>query len=193
MEQLKFKVGVDHSRDARDYSVQTILGLRMNKIVIHESIRDLIKGMNETIVYYTLPKKVVFDINKRKTTLLFGDKPYEHVVSGIAHESDEFETASGFFIQLAKHILKDKWQDKMKLWEYLSNNDFETVKMMMFNFVFTHLKEQLGMSFRQLDKVYNWDFTKPITFEIKGIKHTIEVEHKFNHVKEGEKIKEKTK
>ena len=53
---------------------------------------------------------------------------------------------------------------------------FETVKMMMFNFVFTHLKEQLGMSFRQLDKVYNWDFTKPITFEIKGIKHTIEVE-----------------
>ena len=60
----------------------------------------------------------------------------------------------------------------MKLWDYLSNNDFETVKMMICMFVFTHLNEQLGMSFRQLDKLYNWDFTNPITFEIKGIKHT---------------------
>lgn len=71
----------------------------------------------------------------------------------------------------------------MKLWEYLLNNDFETVKMMIFNFVLTHLKEELGMSFRQLNKLSAWDFKTPLTFEIKGIKHTIEVEHKLKKKK----------
>lgn len=170
--------------DITKYALEGLFG---SKITFHKSI---LGNMDKTILDYTLPTKVVFDINKRKTTLLFGDKPYEHVVSGIAHTSDTFDTASGFFIQLAKHILKDKWRDKIKLWEYLSNNDFETVKMIIFNFVLTHLKEELGMSFRQLDKLTHWDFNKPITFEIKGIKHTIEVEHKLNRVKEVKKIKE---
>lgn len=144
-------------------------------------------NIEETVLRYTLPTKVVFDINKRKTTLLFGDKPYEHKVSGIAHKSDTFDTASGFFIQLAKHILRDKWQDKMKMWDYLSNSDFNTVKMMIFNFVLTHLKEELGMSFRQLDKLSKWNFKAPLMFEIGGIKHTIEVEHKFDLKKNKEK------
>ncbi|MFA5719472.1 MAG: hypothetical protein WC939_00270 [Acholeplasmataceae bacterium] len=170
--------------DVRRYQLEGLFN--SSKITFHKSI---LGNMHKTILDYTLPTKVVFDINKRKTTLLFGDKPYEHVVSGIAHKSDTFDTASGFFIQLAKHILKDKWKDKIKLWEYLSNNDFETVKMMIFNFVLTHLKEEFDMSFRQLDKLTHWDFKKPIKFEIKGIKHTIEVEHKFNRVKEVKKTK----
>lgn len=138
------------------------------------------KVMKKTALENTLPTKVVFDINKRKTTLLFGDKPYKHKVSGIAHESDDFDTSSGFFIQLAKNILKNKWKDKLKMWEYLSKGDFNIVKTMIFNFVLAHLKEELGMSFRQLDKLSEWNFKKPLTFEINGIKHTIEVEHKVD-------------
>ena len=166
-----------------------IESIRIEDVMKH-AFESVLGNIDKTILDYTLPTKVVFDINKRKTTLLFGDKPYKRKVSGIAHASDTFDTASGLFIQLAKHILKDKWRDKIKLWEYLSNNDFETVKMMIFNFVLTHLKEELVMSFRQLDKLTHWDFKKPITFEIKGIKHTIEVEHKFNRVKEVKKTKE---
>ena len=145
--------------------------------------RGLLENMEEKVIRKTLPTKVVFDKNKRKTTLLFGDKPYKRKVSGIAHESDTFDTASGFFIQLAKNILKDKWKDKFKLWEYLSNNDFEMVKIFIFAFVLTHLKEELCMSFRQLDKLSKWNFDKPLTFEINGIKHTIEVEHKLDPIK----------
>lgn len=161
-------------------------GQEISKYALHIHGHSL-GNIEETVLRYTLPTKVVFDINKRKTTLLFGDKPYEHKVSGIAHKSDTFDTASGFFIQLAKHILKDKWQDKLKMWDYLSNSDFNTVKMMIFNFVLTHLKEELGMSFRQLDKLTKWTFKKPLTFEINGIKHTIEVEHKFDLTKNKEK------
>lgn len=159
-----------------------------SKITFHKS---LFEDMEENVIRKTLPTKVVFDVNKRKTTLLFGDKPYKRKVSGIAHESDTFDTASGFFIQLAKNILKDKWKDKFKMWEYIAKNDFNIVKTMIFNFVLTHLKEELGMSFRQLDKLSEWKLDKPLTFEINGIKHTIEVEHKLNHVKEIEKTKEK--
>lgn len=185
----------DFAQDIAKYALQTMLN---RKIKVHANLKDWLGNMEkyalhiqgqwlgnmeETVLRYTLPTKVVFDINKRKTTLLFGDKPYEHKVSGIAHKSDTFDTASGFFIQLAKHILRDKWQDKMKIWDYLSNSDFNTVKMMIFNFVLTHLKEELGMSFRQLDKLSKWNFKVPLTFEIKGIKHTIEVEHKFDLTK----------
>lgn len=175
----------DFTEDIAKYRFQEMLErskiiarlLDDSKITFHKS---LFEDMEENVIRKTLPTKVVFDINKRKTTLLFGDKPYKHKVSGIAHESDDFDTASGFFIQLAKHILKDKWQDKMKMWEYLSKGDFNIVKTMIFNFVLTHLKEELGMSFRQLDKLSSWDFKKPLTFEINGIKHTIEVEHKVD-------------
>lgn len=163
-------------------------GLYGSKFTFFEGI---LVDMEKTILDNTLPTKVVFDKNKRKTTLLFGDKPYKHKVSGIAHDSDTFDTSSGFFIQLAKNILKDKWKDKLKMWEYIAKNDFNIVKTMIFNFVLTHLKEELGMSFRQLDKLSEWNFDKPLTFEINGIKHTIEVEHKLNHVKEIEKTKEK--
>lgn len=160
-----------------------------SKITFH---KGLLENMEENVIRKTLPTKVVFDKNKRKTTLLFGDKPYKHKVSGIAHESDTFDTASGFFIQLAKNILKDKWKDKLKMWEYIAKNDFNIVKTMIFNFVLTHLKEELGMSFRQLDKLSEWNFDKPLTFEINGIKHTIEVEHKLDTIKKEQlKILEK--
>ena len=120
-----------------------------------------------------LPTKVVFNEAKGKTTLLFGNAPYEVVTSVVSH-GDKFEEFIGFMVSMVKHLY-DNHKQLFNLVYGIGDDYYLTG---YFRGLVDNKLLEYGMSVSQVTKLSIWCFDKPLTFNINGVEHTIEVEYK---------------
>lgn len=123
-----------------------------------------------------LPSKVIFVIEKGRTTLLFGDKPnYEVYRSEVTH-GDTFDKEYGFWIALTKKLLNGVYEDKKELWNFLYDDDYQQhIDKMQYESTII-LKDKAKLSLNQIRKLYSWTFRNPIKFVVGSEEHTIDVE-----------------
>lgn len=124
-----------------------------------------------------LPTKVIFNPKKGKTTLLFGEAPYE-VYTSVASHGDEFNLTTGFYVTLLKRLYNDA-DRKIKLaYDFDLYYDERERNVFLEGLIFAELQKH-GMSNHQFGKlVFNGLFANEIKFVINGVEHIMEIEHK---------------
>lgn len=121
-----------------------------------------------------LPSKVIFNKKKGKTTLLFGEAPYQ-VYTSVASHGDKFGFLTGFYVTLLKRLYNDA-DRKIKL-AYDLYEDERQRDIFIEGLLFAELQKN-GMSNNQFKKFMFWEFYEPLKFVINGVEHVIEVEYK---------------